>query len=112
MFAVGAIFGPNPLKTGTNLLHPLPPSIVTETKWLFCMKFASVQKTFVFHANKVYQYREAVYHHRDHMRYLVSLMSAIWAGLPDGGGVSGEIDAGVGSTVIVAIGSPKTFRSG
>ena len=28
MSPVGAIFVPFPLKTGTNLLHPLPPSIV------------------------------------------------------------------------------------
>ena len=38
-------------------------------------------------------------------------MTAISAGLPDGGGVSGEVGAGVGGTVISAIGSPKTFRS-
>ena len=25
MYPVGAIFVPSPLKTGTNLLHPLPP---------------------------------------------------------------------------------------
>ena len=34
------------------------------------------------------------------------------AGLPDGGGVSSEVGAGVGGTVIAAVGSPKTFRSG
>ena len=28
MYPVGAIFVPFPLKTGTHLLHPLPPSIV------------------------------------------------------------------------------------
>ena len=45
------------------------------------------------------------------MRYLVYLMSVVWAGLPDGGGVSGEVDAEVGGTVTAAVGSPKTFRS-
>ena len=54
----------------------------------------------------------AVYHHRDHIRYLVSVMTAISAGLPDGGEVSGEVGAGVGGTVIAAKETPKMFRSG
>ena len=45
------------------------------------------------------------------MSYLVFSVS-ILAGLPDGGGVSGEVGAGVGGTVIVSVGSPQTFRSG
>ena len=31
------------------------------------------------------------------------------AGLPDGGGLSGEVGAGAGGTVIAAVESPKTF---
>ena len=34
------------------------------------------------------------------------------AGLPDGGGVSGEVGAGVGGTVIAEVGSPKTWTGG
>ena len=83
----------------------------TETKCVFYILSASVQQA-LFSRTQDVSISGAVYHHRDHMRYLVSLMSANLAGLPDGGGVSGEVGAGVGSTVIAAIGSPKTFRSG
>ena len=75
------------------------------------MSSASVQKVFLFHANKAYQYRGALFHYRDHTKYLFFNISN-FAGLPDGGGVSGEVGTGVGGTVIAAVGSPKTFGSG
>ena len=53
----------------------------------------------------------ALYHCRDDMRYLFFNIG-ILAGLPDGGGMSGEVGAGVGGIVMAAVGSPKTFRSG
>ena len=52
-----------------------------QKKCVFCMSSASVQKAFVFHANKAYQSRGAIYHYRDLMRYLL-LMSVIWLNYP------------------------------
>ena len=74
------------------------------------MESASVQKAFVFDANMAYQNRGAFYHYRDDMMYLFFNLG-IFAGLPDGRGVSGKVGAGVCGTVIAAIGPPKTFRS-
>ena len=45
------------------------------------------------------------------MRYLFLNLRNL-AGLPDGGGVSGEVGAGVGGTVMAAVGSPHKFSSG
>ena len=73
----------------------------TETKCLYRMESPRVQKAFVFHANRAYQYRGALYHYRDHMMYLFFNLD-ILARLPDGGGVSGEVGAGVGGTAIAA----------
>ena len=84
----------------------------TETNCVFCMLSASVQKAFVFHANKTYQSRMVLDPYRDHMmRYTFFNVSNL-AGLPDGGGVSGDIGAGLGGTVIAAVGSPQKFRGG